>query len=702
MIGIVSRMCTEISPGDGDRNRERNPRPLEEFRSEPVYVLLGDPGAGKTTVFESEWRALGKDACLVTARDFIALDLNSHPEWHGKTLFIDGLDEVRAGSFDVRTPFDEIRRRLDALGRPRFRLSCRTADWLGANDTKHLQSVSPEARVTILQLDPLTDPEVVEILDPRPDISDAGGFITTARERGIYGLLENPQTLNMLADVVGGGRGWPVSRKETFEMACRQMVQEHNEEHQAAGEPEGPPSPDQVLDAAGRLCAVQLLSGVAGYSLRSNESSDDFPTLPRFDNDSPELLRRAVATKLFKGAPVERFVPIHRHIAEFLGARYLARLIETGLPGRRLLALITGEDGIVVTEMRGLSAWLAAHCPDSRPDLIDRDPIGVGLYGDIGEFSFHEKCGLLKALNREASRLGSAQTAVAFGALATPDMACTLRQVLDESSRSDEDQVFTGFVLRVLFNGDPLSCLSEVLHGIVRDDTWWPGINFLALDAFIRCQDSPGRMGELKALLKDIQNGRISDPDNELVGTLLDWLYPGDVPPSEVFAYLSPDWNLDLIGRYWRFWKIGLLGKSTDENVAQLLDNLCRELPRLQPALERHWLRHLPTGLLVRGLEAYGDELDIKRIYDWIGVATFVRSTEIESHKRLACAAPKPSEEDHPRGTGPLPGNRQGHALCLHGQEAALRRTPGGFRPLVSGSVSCPAGVETGGCRISV
>ena len=629
MNGIVSRTCTEIPLGEENRNREKNTRPLKDFRSESAYVLLGDPGAGKTTAFVSECRALGNSACLVDARDFIALDLNSHPEWREKTLFVDGLDEVRAGSFDVRTPFDEIRRRLDGLGCPRFRLSCRTADWLGGNDRRHLESVSPEAGVTVLQLDPLSETEIVEILTARRDIVDPNAFIQTAREQRVYGLLANPLTLKMLADVVGGGRGWPDSRRETFEMACREMVQEQNEEHHAAAEPKGLPPPDQLLDAAGRLCAVQLLSGIAGYSLRTNQANRDYPTPDRCEHAFPEMLRWVVRTKLFKAESVDHFVPIHRHTAEFLGARYLARLIEAGLPARRLLTLIIGVDGIVVTEMRGFSAWLATHCADSRPELIDRDPIGVGLYGDIREFSLCEKRTLLKCLNRESSRLGSLQTAVAFGALATPDMADTLSQVLAESSRDDDYQVFVGFVLRVLLNGHPLSCLSEVLYRIVRDDTWWPGINSLALDAFVQCQDSQGRTSELKALLEDIRNGGISDPDKQLVGTLLDCLYPTDVSPSEALAYLSPDWNLDLIGRYWRFWKTGLLEKSTDENVTELLDEMCRQLPRLQSALERHWLRHLPTELLARGLEAYGDELDIKRVYDWLGLATFVRSTDI-------------------------------------------------------------------------
>ena len=33
---------------------------------------------------------------------------DSHPEWRERTLFIDGLDEMRAGATDARIPLDEI------------------------------------------------------------------------------------------------------------------------------------------------------------------------------------------------------------------------------------------------------------------------------------------------------------------------------------------------------------------------------------------------------------------------------------------------------------------------------------------------------------------------------------------------------------------------------------------------------------------
>ena len=263
-------------------------------------MLLGDPGAGKTTAFETECEEFGEKACLITARDFLTFDPQSHPEWRDKTLFIDGLDETRVGANDARTPFDQIRGRLDALGKPHFRLSCREADWLGANDQKHLESVSPDSKVTVLRLNPLTDSDIADILNS----DDADSFIAAAEEQGVEGLLANPQTLKMLAGVVGDD--WPKSRKETFERACGQMIREHNEEHRASQESNGPPAPDQLLDAAGRLCAVQLISGAAGYTLRG-QPDEEYPALDQCGYERREMLRPARATKLFKSASDNRF-----------------------------------------------------------------------------------------------------------------------------------------------------------------------------------------------------------------------------------------------------------------------------------------------------------------------------------------------------------------------------------------------------------
>ena len=631
MTKPVPRTCTEITRDESDQHGEKKSRPLKESRSKPAYVLLGDPGAGKSTAFKVESGEVGEEAVLISARDFITFSVSSHPEWQGKTLFIDGLDEVRAGSSEVRTPFDAIRSRLDRLGRPRFRISCREADWLGDNDRKSLAIVSPNSQVTTLRLDPLSDSNIEDILNAHTGVDDAQDFVSEARERGIAGLLSNPQTLNMLADVVGGNKGWPASRLETFDQACRRMADERNEEHAYATHL---PAPDQTLDAAGHLCAVQLISGAAGFSLKHNESDADYPAYDACEYESPDRLRQTLSTRLFKGVSVGRFAPVHRHTAEFLGARHLAKLIGDGLSTRRVLALIAGEDGVVVTELRGLSAWLAAHSRTAREELITSDPIGVGLYGDIRGFSPDEKRKLILSLNREVARLPyKLRFAAAFAPLATPDMESTLRDELTKSDRDGDHQLVVEFLLSVLRGGTPLPSLSEIMLDIVRDYSWWPRVTEPALDAFIHnSADDPESISKLRQLLEEIRAGRVADPDHELLGTLLAHLYPREVQPSEVWDYLSEEGDTRLVGRYLVFWDRDLLKRSSDGEVAELLDHMRERLPGLRPALESRYLDNLPVTLLARGLRAYGDELDIARLYNWLCAGAF---RGLEGHRRL-------------------------------------------------------------------
>lgn len=213
MTYFAPRTCTEVVESAKGPEPENSSRPLEDFRSTDAYVLLGSPGAGKTEAFKEEARREGN--CYVTARDF---NTDNKPKWHDTTLFIDGLDEVRAGATDGRTPLDNIHTELDQLGRPRFRLSCREADWFGANDRDRLKAVRHDGKVTVLRLDPLSENHIREILRVNFGIEDADGFVESAREKGIDGLLANPQSLKMLA-VAGAGVTWPKTRLQTFDLA---------------------------------------------------------------------------------------------------------------------------------------------------------------------------------------------------------------------------------------------------------------------------------------------------------------------------------------------------------------------------------------------------------------------------------------------------------------------------------------------------
>ena len=628
MSRIVPRTCTELpaaNAADASRGPADAGQPLERFRSNPAYVLLGDPGAGKTTVFECERAALGDAACYVTARDFLTFAPDDHPEWRGKTLFIDGLDESRAGTPDKRTPFDHIRGRLDKLGRPPFRLACRTADWLGTNDRQHLASVTPQgSAVTVLRLDPLTADDVKAVLAARLGITDPDTFIGEAGARGLDGLLTNPQSLSLLASVVAQNGTWPQSRRQTFERACRQLAAEHNEEHRSAGQP---PEVVAALDAAGRLCAMLLITGGAGFTTDQDHRDDDYldigqcasdPCAPH-DRYNRTALLQALSTKLFAAEAERRFIPIHRHLAEFLGARHLARLIADGLPARRVLALISGEDGGVVTQLRGLAAWLAALCKDARRDLIEHDPIGVVLYGDVHDFTTDEKRALLEALRPEAARLEDvAWAAPAVGSLVTPDLEPVLRRALKPPL---DEPFFATFVLAALISGTPLPGLTDFLIELVYQRHGGVQLPSLALDAFLHnCPDEALRDRTLEQLLADLNDGQLLDWNSELRGTALTALYPRRVTASEIWQYL-PATNLRYpLGPGYSFWRHHLIEQSSDSDIETLLDALVTRRNDLQPALKRLGMEEVPLMLLACGVERRGDTLDAARLCDWLSL----------------------------------------------------------------------------------
>ena len=624
MTAIVSRTCTEILEDGEHRISAKVSRPLEAFRSVPAYVLLGDPGAGKTTSFDTEYRNI-EDGYYITARDFLTFEVISRPEWRGKTLFIDGLDEVRAGKPDVRVPFDEIRKRLNELENPNFRLSCREADWLGDNDRKNLEKTSPDNSVVMLRLDPLTDSDATHILQSHPRVDDATAFIEKAAQVGIKGLLENPQSLNMLIAAVTGDHGWPRSRLETFELACREMAREHNDEHSIAGQAvaEGVlADPDQLLDAAGRLCALMLISGGRGFRLRHHQGDFEYLSPDRCEYERPEYLVAALSTKLLKSDSEGHFVPVHRQIAEFLSARHMTSVVNNGLPIRWVIALVAGGDGMIVSELRGLSAWLAGLCEVARRDLIDRDPIGIGLYGDISKFSVDEKFELLESIRNEWTKTDTMvrSEVSAFAALVTPDMESTIKNVLDNTSREMEHQLLTEFVLRVLTHSDRAFDLSNSLYSMIRDETRWPRVRKWALNTFIRCETDEKGTDILKSLLNEIHDGKLTDHDRELIGTLLTRLYPRDLPPSEVWCFLA-DSGAGVNGNYRDFWQDDMMKKSTDDQIVELLDSLSTQIEALYPAIEYHNLYSLPIQLLARGLKIRGDDIETDRLYDWLGVA---------------------------------------------------------------------------------
>ena len=630
---------------------------LSDFRSASGYVLLGEPGSGKSTAFEHETMIDG-NGVGVTARRFIRRSMNAHPEWRRRTLFIDGLDEVRVQGGDPREPLDELMCRLGRLGKPSFRLSCRDEFWLGRIDIRELSSVVDGDDLCLLRLDPLTGQGAYRILDGL-GVGDPERLLRRAVGSGLEAFLHNPLLLQILAKAQSPG-AWPDGRLATFERACEELARETNQEHLDARDG-SPFANDDVVLAAGRLCAILLLTGTSGWS-RRGPGDDDCPSVSEAGEDQ-SLLKFALDTRLFVGTAETGRYPRHGRIAEFLAARYLDHLIRNRqLPATRVLALMRGADRAVMPDLRGTAVWLAAWNSDCRRPFIESDPVGVAFHGDAGCFSRDDTGLLLSGLERQLQHQSEWASPASLAALMAGAARDMLWDMLRSPNRSDARQRLVGVLLRGLAatplggsrlrgagSSSTVRRASEILPAVVRDDGWHLSVRQQALVALIHLlgQEADGP-AILIGLLREIVEGRLPEDDGgDLRGELLIWLYPRHISAEQVWDCAvrirhvdertrddAPAWTVPG-NKAKKFWAEHLVNKSAPEDVRTLLRSLVARAEQLAPLLARNDAESVVLRLLAEGLEFFGEEMEVAELYEWFGLveAHHERTELIPAHR---------------------------------------------------------------------
>lgn len=604
-----------------------SPELLSHYRDIPAWVLLADPGAGKTDAFNTLSAAEG--GYYVSAHDFVDLDLPA--DWRAP-LFIDALDEATAGSVTGATTLSQIRTKLQQLGTPKFRIACREADWRGNTDSVTLQKLVGDDNFLELHLAPLTRDQTLALIAhwQSSHEEDAAKFMREAQNRDLSGLLENPQTLRMLVKAVASSKdGWPTRKTETYELACAQLVKEHSDIHRDAQQDSVLPA-EQVLKAAGYLCAVMLLSDSASMA-RQPPREAHAGTLALTDlsygNTAPDKTAciAALHTRLFRGTGHHEFVPTHRTVAEYLGARYLTSRIAGGLPASRVLALMLGEDAGIVPELRGLHAWLAATASgELRRTLIERDPLGVVLNGDVRQFTRDEKLQVLNALRDEATRYTYFRSknwiSHPFGALATVDMEGDFKVLLESTDRNPAHLAFLDCVLDALVHGQYMPGLAPVLELVVRDKTYWPSLRKDALKILVSYAHGEDNYTTLTQLLADVHANAVEDLEDELLGTLLKALYPIHLSPAKVWEYFRKPKADHLLGNYWQFWHELPKKAETQKDTCPLLDALVSTGFQLNRTSDHRHTAEIIGELLVRGMMQQDTQVEVQRLYDWLSL----------------------------------------------------------------------------------
>lgn len=634
MCEIVERSVSLIKPESDVRCKKAN-LTLRDFESIHSYVLLGEPGMGKSTEFRAEAGRVGA-TIPVSARDFINQDIAKNPERVKEPLFIDGLDEVRVGGGDPRSVIDKISKRLKALGSPPFRLSCRSLNWLRIGDERALYSLSGSEEISVLRLNALIYDNIRKIVSAHQNNPEE--FIRQAREHHMDFFLKNPRLLTFLLKSVKAG-GWPSSPTKTFENACRELLGEPNSEHRDARSSEALPAHKDVLNAAGQLSALMLITNKVGWSA---DATEDHEVLSLRDLNTGDrlVLREAFESRLFEDGPSCR-IPIHRLMAEFLGARYLDGIIQNEkiqnrVSVRRIFALLMGYDGVPFPDLRGLTAWLAAFNSRTRAILIHADPIAVAFNGDASNFRPEERRILLANLERCVDLAGAWPSESALGALAGTKGISFIWELTNSPERSESRQTLVHRLLRGVsqtYSGMEVNKVGMAenhsaidrsnLIKIIYDPSWKDYIRCEALHVLDRILvGSPRRGSIFRDLLKDVTENLLPDIKNDLRGTLLNHTYPGELQPTEVWDYLIDGTVPFRHNVYLEFWD-RLIDRSSENHIRELLDSLCDQASEVIPRLVNHREANTVLKLVARGLDLFGDELSTPSLYRWFKLVEF-------------------------------------------------------------------------------
>ena len=358
---------------------------------QPV-VILGDPGLGKSFLAESLEAQPNMKYCR--AGKFARADRPETLIAQGERIIVDGLDEIASS-----TPggaVDSVLRQLSRMGSPPFILTCREADWKGAADRIRIEDDYGSAPV-LLHLQPFSRDDARLFLANEFPTIDAASIVDHLASRGLDGIYQNPLSLGLLGEVAHQTGVLPERRAELLERACSVMLPEKNPRHQDDSHVHR--SDEDLLLAAGAICATLVLcarSGVyAGPYAATPEDCVNVADVARLPFG--EAVADALRTRLFPADGENRSAYIHRVVAEYLGAKWLAACFDSGRSERRIFSLFRPGDG-VPTSLRGLHAWLAHFSPALASRCIATDPYAVLRYGDAETTNLDQARSLLAAL----------------------------------------------------------------------------------------------------------------------------------------------------------------------------------------------------------------------------------------------------------------------------------------------------------------
>lgn len=361
---------------------------IEVLQDGRHVVVLAEPGAGKTELLENFARILG------VKRQRASIFRSRVVGQCTGTLIVDGFDEV--AKLD-QSAFDGLIGKIADAGPERVIIASRSSEWDSTRYNRLICDVLGSEPL-VVRLKAFEDTEQQQLFEQLHPGENFKTFKDAATEFGIHVLLGNPQMLSIIALAYFTNDRTFGSRSQIFSDAFAEMCREHN-----------PDIPDKdklsskkISDLGSEVLAKLLLSGATGIKDSENHTDRNFPFLGDLIKTTSSTTRQVIDTKLFKPSDeTGNHEPVHRIVAEFGAARYLAKRINAGtdqLTLPRVLSIIA-PSGALRDDLRGLLAWLTTEVDqDAQRACIDVNPYAVLSNGEPSRLSSASKIHLIEQL----------------------------------------------------------------------------------------------------------------------------------------------------------------------------------------------------------------------------------------------------------------------------------------------------------------
>ena len=636
----------------------------EDLENVKCLILLGEPGYGKTFEFEYRHKQYKvKNANILTflgyfkdwngdiLDTFKLSEKEKWKEWYDFKdgnqkrvyLFLDGLDEaLEENSLVIKKLNGQLYQLKKRNKLPYLRISCRISEW-----DKEIREILLEIYedIKIVKLLGLGKEQILQFVEKNG--IDKNLFWEEIIKYNAFYFATHPLLLKELIKIFRNTQSLPSSKTEIYEIIVKNLLNEYNEIRRSRYIPQL--SIKEKEKIAQYIACLTIFSGKELIRLNGAISYDPLKEIDFYEIEEETSKKCEIFnTALFIGDKPNCVRFYHRSIAEFLAAKALKEALETKrLTLNRINRLFRGnsQKNVIISHLRGVAGWLATFNQEFRNYWLEKDFKIAGNI-DFKILPIEEKEKFLKFLitqykDYEYFNESWLNNEYFYSSFAEDKLTQLFREVLENKNKYGSH--IRKIVLEIILYGKFTSLLDSVLEIVLNNKE-----NINLRSTAIRIIGKFGNKNQKLSLKNLLPLAKSLDPEDELLGEILDALFPEILRREELIKYLKPPQKRNYFGKYHLFLHYQLPEKASVEDCEFIINYLVsKNLENFDEDIV-----NLYVSLLVKILKNKSESISSEVLLTWskfleeaLNKGIILRGTQLKNLKQWFDSNPKIREK---------------------------------------------------------